>query len=78
MTKTPYWAVQCRPCGGMITLDLVRLNSEHKAVTPTPKPDPFEVECLLCRNPGTYAKSQVVMWQGPRPAPEFQPHPAFR
>jgi len=73
-----YWAIPCRVCGGMIALTYVLLDAEGKAVTPTPNEDPFQADCQLCRNAGTYTRSQIVMWEGPQPAPDFRPHPAFQ
>jgi hypothetical protein len=75
---TSYWAVACSVCGGMIALDFVRLDSDHKAVTPTPDKEPFLVNCIACGNQRPYGKSQVALWQGPRPAQDWGPHPAFR
>lgn len=76
--KTVYWAVPCNRCSFTIALALLNFNEKSSAKVPEKVPDKFQVWCPICREEIEHHKSQVVVWQGPQPAPRFQTHPAFR
>ena len=75
--KVLYWAVRCPVDGFMVALAIIDFDRDGIAhVTWTF--EPFLAVCPACGKSQQYGKSEVVMWMGPPPAPEFQPHPAFR
>jgi hypothetical protein len=78
MVKTTYWAVPCRTCGGWIALAPVRFDSQGARIEhPVQQEDAVEASCMLCGNRAAYATHDINLWEGPAPAPAFEPNPAF-
>jgi hypothetical protein len=78
MLKTTYWALPCRTCGGQIALALVEYDSQRKIIDhAVEQHDVLKATCQLCGNTSGYATHDINLWEGPTPAPTFQPNPAF-
>jgi len=76
MPTAAYWAVPCQTCGAMIALALIEFGLNKQTIQPL-LVDAFEAGCILCRSINSYSSHEVVAWEGPLPAPNFRPHPAF-